>query len=313
MSFSRNYNYKPDFNGQKRNDIKKQVFEESTRNLEMNISSRDVFPQFSEPDEYSFASNICNPSFKFGSSQSQHNNHHEINKANTIYNRTVNASNSKMSRPTSSNKYFPTFRQYNDEQFDDKKGCFGENQAKRKFSYSKESNHNESVSCDSSIVSNRSRKPPSKFSENSETKSREMGSNQQKNQKVLIGTRTRYLIGTVDQVIRWYKMVKNMEFELHYEIAGVLESKIKKDCMDLLFIRSESGHILQGVFYNIDRELPDLQLGKIITATGSMIGSNKLQIFDAIEISKDDFIATQRLAFLSQRSLQEALCTPTYQ
>lgn len=38
-----------------------------------------------------------------------------------------------------------------------------------------------------------------------------------------------------------------------------------------------------------------------------MIGSNKIHIFDANQINKDDLIAIQRLAFLSQRAMEENL------
>ncbi|KAK9504220.1 hypothetical protein O3M35_010602 [Rhynocoris fuscipes] len=121
------------------------------------------------------------------------------------------------------------------------------------------------------------------------------------------GSKFRHLIGSVDQVLHWHKSVKNSDLCVMYEANGILECKRSQGIKQLLFIRGESGHTLQAVFYEIDRPIPVIHPKSPVVVTGRMIGFRKMQIFDVTQISQEDYQPIQRLSFLSQRALNEAL------
>ncbi|XP_073984227.1 uncharacterized protein isoform X2 [Rhodnius prolixus] len=123
----------------------------------------------------------------------------------------------------------------------------------------------------------------------------------------LPGSRIRHFVGSVDQVLRWHKSVKNSDLFVMYEANGILECKRSQEKKHLLFIRGESGHILQAVFYEIDRPIPLCNEKSPVLVTGRMIGFRKMQVFDIVLLSQEDYQAIQRLSFLSQRALNEAL------
>ncbi|XP_014262224.1 spermatogenesis-associated protein 22-like [Cimex lectularius] len=116
----------------------------------------------------------------------------------------------------------------------------------------------------------------------------------------------KYLIGKVDHAIRWCRQLKDFDYIVIYQIVGILEHVMSKGVQKLYFLKGDSGQVLQCVFYNIDRDLPDFPCGSFIRVTGKMKGSNKMQIFDA-EITDQHEVeeALPRLTFVSQRILNE--------
>ncbi|XP_075210130.1 uncharacterized protein LOC142317448 [Lycorma delicatula] len=127
--------------------------------------------------------------------------------------------------------------------------------------------------------------------------------------KEFLETSTHHLVGSVEQVIRWYQMVKSAGLFAIYEVHGVLESKHVKS-LDIVIItikQEPKGPTIQGIFCAVDRPFMDhLQPGDKVVCVGRMKGAKKMQILNAWhDFSKlEDY---NRISFLCQRALQEAV------
>uniref|UniRef100_A0A1B6EHJ3 Uncharacterized protein n=1 Tax=Cuerna arida TaxID=1464854 RepID=A0A1B6EHJ3_9HEMI len=132
--------------------------------------------------------------------------------------------------------------------------------------------------------------------------------------KISSVSRKRFFIGSIDQVVRWHKMAKEAQLYTIYEITAVLDSvSLSPSGLYRMILRSEqrNGTLpLQAIFYPIDRELPKINVGELITCVGQMVGSNKLQIFNMWPVT-ESLAGLKRISFICQRTLHETHDTVT--
>ncbi|XP_046679924.1 histone acetyltransferase KAT6A-like [Homalodisca vitripennis] len=132
--------------------------------------------------------------------------------------------------------------------------------------------------------------------------------------KISSVSRKRFFIGSIDQVVRWHKMAKEAQLHTIYEITAVLDSvSLSPTGLYRMILRSEqrNGTLpLQAIFYPIDRELPKINVGELITCVGQMVGSNKLQVYNMWQVT-ESLAGLKRVSFICQRTLHETHDTVT--
>ncbi|KAG8224070.1 hypothetical protein J437_LFUL001147 [Ladona fulva] len=120
----------------------------------------------------------------------------------------------------------------------------------------------------------------------------------------------RILTGSIEKVIKWEQMWTNKkEKPLLFEVIAPLlqvQEGLKPNEKQLL-LRESGGPVLSVMFYEIDREVPQLTRGQYVRCVCRSLGKRRFQAYSVRIASQQEHSSLQRLSFLCHRALQEAL------
>ncbi|CAH0715723.1 unnamed protein product, partial [Brenthis ino] len=116
--------------------------------------------------------------------------------------------------------------------------------------------------------------------------------------KELYKTGTRVFCGSVENVLKWHKMIQDIGIMVFYDIVGKCVSvRAGESCAKNLVVRDENGPAIQVVYYEIDYLLPELQIPCTVRVLGRMQqGTSRLHAYSVRAAAGDDVATLPRRA-----------------